>query len=251
MKKRISIEALMVASLILVLIAWLTLVIALVAANRSLFPALPAAAGAGLYVFGLNRYLSPSSYDRIYKKERYLPWMLLGNALAFLALFFANQKPWLAFGLLLVCQAAVFVSMNASDKEDDRKYRAAKARASVPPSAVPGSTAAFAESLGLKYIDMRPQKEKDLQEKAQFLLAAEDEEYAHKLVRLFVESKALYTTDKPAYEAKRAEARAIGQYLSDHGGDDRMTLIAYRVQALGGSTRDCENAWDGICGWMA
>ena len=168
-----------------------------------------------------------------------------------IVLFFVDHSPWWAFGLLLSCQAAVFLSMDASDKEDDRKYRAAKAQAAASFSGAWLQLPPSRRQWGLKYVDMRPQKEKDIQAKAQFALTSEDEQYAYTLVRLFRDSKALFSTDKAAYEAKRAEARAIGQHLCEHGGDDRMTLVAYRVQALGGSTRDCEYAWDGIGGWMA
>lgn len=251
MKKLFSVNNLMFASLILVLIVWLILIAALAISNRSVLIALPCIAAAGLYIFGLNRYLGPSSYDRIYKKGRYLSWMLAGDLVAFISLLAVKNAPWWAFILLLASQVAVFITMDASDKEDDRKYKAAKARATASTTAAPGTTAAFAEAMGLKYIDMRPQKEKDLQAKAQYALSGEDEEYAHMLVRIFVESKSLFSTDKAAYEKKRAEARAIGQVLCDNGGDDRMTMVAYRVQALGGSTRDCEYAWDGIGGWMA
>ena len=52
MKLRLSANTLMFASLILVLAAWLTLVITLGVANHSLFPSLPAAAGAGPYLLG-------------------------------------------------------------------------------------------------------------------------------------------------------------------------------------------------------
>lgn len=45
--------------------------------------------------------------------------------------------------------------------------------------------------------------------------------------------------------------RDLGEALSKSGGLDRMKLIAYRIQALGGSSRQLDFSWNGIGGWRA
>jgi hypothetical protein len=43
----------------------------------------------------------------------------------------------------------------------------------------------------------------------------------------------------------------MGEQLCANGGNERMKRIAYRMQAFGGRSQDCEMYWVGLCGWMA
>ena len=45
--------------------------------------------------------------------------------------------------------------------------------------------------------------------------------------------------------------RELGMHLGEHGGFAWMVFIAHRVQALGGSLRQLEYSWNGICGWRS
>lgn len=46
-----------------------------------------------------------------------------------------------------------------------------------------------------------------------------------------------------------AQIKRIGHRLCEKGGFARMVLIAHRVAFLGGSIRQLEFSWNGICGW--
>ena len=110
---------------------------------------------------------------------------------------------------------------------------------------------AFARARGgVPVLDLRSEKEKTIANHAMSPLQKENEEIAHKLAQLSRLSRVQYDSDKSAYEKTVAEFRRIGEQLCINGGDERMKLIAYRVQALGGKSRDCEMYWDGICGWQ-
>jgi hypothetical protein len=87
--------------------------------------------------------------------------------------------------------------------------------------------------------------------RARFPLWGEDEEIAQKLAKLSKLCHIQFASNEAAYEETVAEFRRIGEQLCANGGDERMRLIACRVQALGGRSRDCENYWSGICGWLA
>jgi hypothetical protein len=93
------------------------------------------------------------------------------------------------------------------------------------------------------FVDLRPESERNMERKAQSRLSAEDEEIAQRMVSLIQQCQSL--DDAAAQEMKK-----IGEQICADGGNDRMLLIAYRVQALGRRVRDCELYWDGICGWM-
>ena len=104
---------------------------------------------------------------------------------------------------------------------------------------------------GRPIVDLRSEKEKAFASRAASPLNIEDEEIAQKLAQLSKLLEVQYSSDKTAYENTVSEFRRIGKQLCANGGDERMKLIAYRVQALGGRLRNCEQYWDGICGWMA
>lgn len=105
--------------------------------------------------------------------------------------------------------------------------------------------------LGTSVIDLRSEEEQAMASHAQSTLHVEDEEIAKKLVQLSRLSDIQYAADKAAYEKTVAEFRRIGEQLCANGGDERMRSIAYRVEALGGRSQDCEMYWAGICGWIA
>jgi hypothetical protein len=90
-------------------------------------------------------------------------------------------------------------------------------------------------------VDLRPESERQIEREAQHDLGGEDEQLARKVLLLQQQR------DSPQV---KAEIRKIGEYLGSNGGNDRMVRIAYRVVALGGSSRQLEYDWQGICGWM-
>jgi hypothetical protein len=100
-----------------------------------------------------------------------------------------------------------------------------------------------ASTAGSDLVDLRPESERKIERKAQSRVSPEDEEIARRMVSLIQQCQSL--DDAAAQEMKK-----IGEQLCAHGGNERMLLIAYRVQALGRRVRDCELYWDGICGWM-
>lgn len=101
-------------------------------------------------------------------------------------------------------------------------------------------------------LDLRPLSEQQMAERAKRPLKnKKDEQFAHRMVVLLSEAQRLYDVDLRAQKEKLAEIRKIGEQLCANGGSDRMVQVAHRVQALGGSIRDCEWRWKGICGWRS
>ena len=98
-------------------------------------------------------------------------------------------------------------------------------------------------------LDLRSAEERQMEERAQSRLAEEDEQLAAKLVTLIGRADEEFKRDREAYDATFRDIAGIGEHLCAHGGTERMKLVAYRLQALGGSARQCEFYWDGICGW--
>jgi hypothetical protein len=86
-------------------------------------------------------------------------------------------------------------------------------------------------------VDLRPSSELRMERQAQSSIAEEDEKIARELLTLIQQD-----------DSDRIEK--IGEYLCSNGGSDRMVLVAHHVAALGGSIREMELYWDGICGWM-
>ena len=94
---------------------------------------------------------------------------------------------------------------------------------------------------GYKYYDARSKEEKNREKKAHNTLDIKNEQIAQRV--LFLQRQ----KDTPE---NYLELKKIGNYLCSNGGSDRMALIAYRVEYLGGSSRQCELDWNGICGWL-
>jgi hypothetical protein len=92
----------------------------------------------------------------------------------------------------------------------------------------------------MNIVDFRSEGEKRIELRAQHDLGGEDERLAKRLLQL--------QRGRESAEAK-AEIRRIGKILGASGGSDRMARVAYRVEYLGGSSRQLEYAWAGICGW--
>jgi hypothetical protein len=61
--------------------------------------------------------------------------------------------------------------------------------------------------------------------------------------------KSEFGVDISNTEDAEAEIRKVGTHLCEKGGFARMVFVAHRVAALGGSIRQLEFSWDGICGW--
>jgi len=78
----------------------------------------------------------------------------------------------------------------------------------------------------------------------------EDEQLANKLVTLISQAISVYSSDKKAYQKTSSEIKKIGEDICANGGSERMTKIAYQVQALGQGIRNLELHWQGICGWQ-
>ena len=93
----------------------------------------------------------------------------------------------------------------------------------------------------MNFFDLRPESEKQIELQAQHDLGGEDEQLARRLVQLQREQEPT---------AAKAEIRKIGENLGANGGSDRMARVAYRVEYLGGSSRQLEYDWAGICGWQ-
>ena len=92
----------------------------------------------------------------------------------------------------------------------------------------------------MNVVDMRPDSEKQVELQAQSDLGGENESFAQRLV---------YLQSQSGDATAKTEIRRIGEQLGDNGGHGRMALVAYRVEYLGGSSRQLEYAWAGICGW--
>lgn len=113
-----------------------------------------------------------------------------------------------------------------------------------------GRTPSSGSRDGIKIVDLRPDKEREIERQAQSSLVGEDEDIARKLLSLIPQAVSEYDTDE---EGKTiTEIQKIGEYLCSNGGSDQMKRIAYRVQALGGSSRHLEVYWgkECICGWL-
>jgi hypothetical protein len=104
----------------------------------------------------------------------------------------------------------------------------------------------------IKIVDLRSDKEQEIERQAQSGQSEEDEQIALKLLSLIQQAVSESYTDKEASKKTIAEINKIGKYLCSNGGKDRMVRIAYRVQALGGSARHLEVYWghEHICGWL-
>ena len=100
-----------------------------------------------------------------------------------------------------------------------------------------------------RIVDLRSDKEREMESRAKLSLSNEDELLAQKLCKLIHQAHTKYSTNKDAYEKTISEIKEIGKYLCENGGSDRMVQVAYRVQALGARVRDCELFWEDICGW--
>lgn len=98
-------------------------------------------------------------------------------------------------------------------------------------------------------VDLRSNQERALERKARSSLRGKDEEIAHRLLTLTQQANDVYYTDKEAYNRMFSEIKSIGEDLCSNGGDKRMKRVAYRVSALGGSARELEMYWNGVCGW--
>jgi len=104
----------------------------------------------------------------------------------------------------------------------------------------------------IKIVDLRSDKEQDIERQAQSSLGEEDEQIALKLITLIKQAVSESYTDGEASKKTIAEINKIGKYLCSNGGSDRMKGIAYRVKALGGSARHLEHYWghECTCGWL-
>lgn len=104
----------------------------------------------------------------------------------------------------------------------------------------------------IKIIDLRSDKEQEIERQAQSNLGEEDEQIALKLITLIKQAVSESYTNGEASKKTIAEINKIGKYLCSNGGSDRMKGIAYRVKALGESARHLEHYWghECICGWL-
>jgi predicted RNA-binding Zn-ribbon protein involved in translation (DUF1610 family) len=93
----------------------------------------------------------------------------------------------------------------------------------------------------MQVFDLRPESERRIELEAQHDLGGEDEQLARKVLSLQMQ--------RGSKEAE-TEIRKVGEHLGANGGSDRMARVAYRVEALGGSSRQLEWSWSGICGWQ-
>jgi hypothetical protein len=256
------IEKLFVVTLLISGIAWVVTIISSGILSHSLLFPFGVAVFCVLYVFGFFKFFDMSPHDQKLSSRRYFYWFLMITSLV-LACFIFNNLESLWIGLILsslqVPPFLIVLKINSdvlieSEKNNILKSQAAeKLRREQQPQMTAGVTniRGFADASGMNVIDLRSEHEKQLGLRAVRGLDIEDEKYAHQLVEIFKEMQALFETERAAYDRKRDEARKIGQILGDNGGNDRMTLVANRVQVLGGRARDCELAWEGICGWMA
>ena len=113
------------------------------------------------------------------------------------------------------------------------------------------SSSVTRDGIEFKIVDLCSDKEQLIEREAQSSLGEEEEQIASKLIFLISQAaKTEYDTEE--YKKTRAEINKIGEYLCSNGGSDRTKLIAYRVQALGGSSSHLEHYWghECICGWL-
>jgi hypothetical protein len=98
------------------------------------------------------------------------------------------------------------------------------------------------------YVDMRSETERQIELRAKSPLGEVDERTAERLLALtYLQNTLRYGT--PEWKRNREELRAIGTALFEQGGNDRMTLLAYRAACLGVRPCDLLWAWDGIGRW--
>lgn len=134
------------------------------------------------------------------------------------------------------------------------------------------SGTAQAAPSGPDYLSDVTEEERRIAALGQVPLGPEDELASRKLFRLQQYALAEYVERNPArvvvvraevqsliasefglVVANKDEAenqiRSLGLQLCANGGNARMLLVAYRVQALGGFIRQLEFSWNGVCGW--
>jgi hypothetical protein len=260
--KNDRLEKLFVVTLLISGIAWIaTIIYSGILSQSFLFPLVLVVACA-IYFTGFFKFFDMSPHDHNSSSRRYFYWCLMITGLLLASYTFFNLKTlWMGLVLsaLQVPPFLIVLKINSdvlieSKKNDILKSQTAeKLRREQQTQMATQRTniRGFAGASGMNVIDLRSDHEKQLGLRAIRGLDLEDEKYSNQLVAIFKEMDALFETDKTAYDRKRDEARKIGQILGDNGGNDRMTLVANRVQVLGGRSRDCERAWEGICGWMA
>lgn len=105
------------------------------------------------------------------------------------------------------------------------------------------------ENLDHGSVDLRSEDERQIEKRAQSMLEIHNEKIAKELISLTAQLDPLYNSNKAAFAELQEKITNIGMCLCQNGGSDRMKLIAYRVQALGGSIQDLEYHWQGLCGW--
>ena len=255
-------DKLFVVTLLISGIAWVVTIISSGILSQSLLFPLVLAVACAFYVFGFFKFFDMSPHDQKDSSKRYFYWFLMIASLLLAGFIVFNLRSlWIGLVLstLQVPPFLIVLKINSdvlieSEKNNILKSQAAEKLRREKQSQMAAQRTnirGFASASGMNVIDLRSEHEKQIGLRAVRGLDIEDEKYAHQLVAIFKEMQALFETDKAAYDRKREEARKIGQILGDNGGNDRMTLVANRVQILGGRTRDCERAWEGICGWMS
>ena len=101
-----------------------------------------------------------------------------------------------------------------------------------------GSGEGAGNDLGMTQIDLRSNREVQLQQQGLSPLQDEkDEEAAHELVLA-------------SHRKDRDTVKQLGTRLNSEGGLDRMKQIYYRAEHIGGDGRWIEMIWDGIGDWM-
>lgn len=255
-------DKLFVVTLLISGIAWVVTIISSGILSQSLLFPLVLAVACAFYVFGFFKFFDMSPKTQKFSSQRYFYWSLMITSLLLAGYIFFNLKSlWISLILsaLQVPPFLIVLKINSDILIETEKNAILEAQAAdklrreqqAQMAAQRTNVRGFASASGMNVIDLRSDHEKQLGLRAVRGLDIEDEKYAHQLVAIFKEMQALFETDKAAYDRKRDEARKIGQILGDNGGNDRMILVANRVQILGGRARDCERAWEGICGWMA
>lgn len=100
---------------------------------------------------------------------------------------------------------------------------------------------------GITFRDYRSVTERQIQQAAYEPLKGEDERIVDELFALRPLILGLTPGEKWDWALERI--REMGDYLCARGGHWRMVLISYRYKARGGSSREMEYLWRGICGW--
>jgi hypothetical protein len=255
-------DKLFVVTLLISGTAWAATIISSGILSQSLLFPLVVAMVCVFYFFWFFKFFDMSPNDQRISSRRYFYWFLMITSLLLAGFIFINLGSlWIGLVLsaLQVPPFLIVLKINSDVLIESEKNNILKSQSveklrreqQAQMAAQRTNIRGFTSASGMNVIDLRSEHEKQLGLRAVRGLGVEDEKYAHQLVAIFKEMQALFETDKAAYDRKREEARKIGQILGDNGGNDRMTLVANRVQVLGGRARDCERAWEGICGWMA